>query len=392
MSNFSNQDHDRQDQRKEEEGNPLPPETGNKNSLSFEAPKTPSSEENVFKTPPQKKEERMSQNISNPPITPPSSKGKLQKKEEVKSFLKNIFSKTLASITPKKEEKETPKKETSQNVFTQVFQDEGGKNEGDIISNIIQTAKEERGEQTRVLGETFSDRMKEKEEEGKKKKKNKEEEKREKLLVVAQLCCVLALLIPLSSWVVFQTILNPESSFSETLSAKNYGKVLLGKEEEKKRKKEKIALLESEKKDIQDSIDKIKNNTILAQVTENRVDFLGIMLEITKTSFEALNLSTSINNVVQTLTFHSYAGDVRDGKVNISISGTVRDPKKKTLGKLTVLMEALNMQDNFEGASIRSFSKSEDNEFGGTQSSFSFKFQYLPLLPSEEGTLHAVSP
>jgi len=390
MTKFSDQHHDRQDEKKTEEGTIPSPEEKNKNSLSFEAPKLSSPEGSILNTPSQETKERVSRNASPASVEPPLSEEKPLKKEEKRVSLKDIFSKTLASVTPKKEEKkEIQKKETSQNVFTQVFQDEGGKDEGDIISTIIQTAKEERLEQTRVLGETFSDKMKEKEREGKKKEKSKEEEKREKILVIAQLCCILALLIPLSSWVVFQTILNPESSFSETLSAKNYGKILLEKEGERAKKKEKITLLESERKDIQDSIDKIKNNTILAQVTEHRVDFLDIMLEITKTSFDALNLSTNVNNVVQTLTFHSYAGDVRDNEVNISISGTVRDPKKKTLGKLTVLMEALNMQDDFEGASIRSFSKSEDNEFGGTQSSFSFKFQFLP---QEEEILHAVSP
>jgi hypothetical protein len=55
--------------------------------------------------------------------------------------------------------------------------------------------------------------------------------------------------------------------------------------------------------------------------------------------------------------------------------------------KLTQLMESINQDETFDGASLRSFSKADDQQ-GGTKSSFSFNFSYEELDPE----LHSAAP
>jgi hypothetical protein len=81
------------------------------------------------------------------------------------------------------------------------------------------------------------------------------------------------------------------------------------------------------------------------------------------------------NDVTNIVTFTNYSGDSEKSKINVQ--GFVKDPSGKSFTRLTSLITALNEHPNFSGASVRSFSKSEDAD-GYFKSTFNLEFVYTP--------------
>ena len=205
---------------------------------------------------------------------------------------------------------------------------------------------------------------------------NPQEKRETRLLAAARFLFLFSFVIPFSAWMVFQTILVENSQISRALSAKNYGTELSLLREDKKQKEQELKKLTTKIAQIQQDIEGIRNEKVLAQITDNRVDFLEIMLRINSITLKSLNLTAEVNRAINMLVFNSYSASTeKDGTTNITISGTVRDPKRMSFTKMTQLMETINKDPYFSGAEIRSFTKSEDAE-GGARSSFTFHFVY----------------
>lgn len=273
------------------------------------------------------------------------------------------------------------------NAFAEAFGEKKA-NSQDLIDTIMQTAKEEQDARSKVLGARFSEQIRQNKERSE--SLNDRNRDAKKILTTARFSFFFSLLIPLCSWVVFSALLDPENNFAEILNAHSYGKEY---EEISRLKESRESIVKTRTKEINDAVAKvenIKNNKILANIVQTRVDFLDIMLRINKITLSALHLTTELNHTLQELAFNSYSGSTNNGKTDINISGTVRDPERKSLTRLTKLMETINSDPVFAGAAIRSFSKSDDRT-GGSQSGFSFRFTYSPVVESAEDTLHASS-
>lgn len=250
------------------------------------------------------------------------------------------------------------------------------KKKSGLVSAIVQTTKKNQAEQNAVLGEEITEQLSKEEEEAQLKAKAK---KREKLLLASRFVAGLSLIVPLFSWVILSSLLTPDSRFSDILNSRNYGAELAGVKAKREEKDVALKKLNGEIAKLQQDTENIKDNKILKQVIDERIDFLEIMLRINKITLKALNLTPELNNAIHMLVFNSYTGRIDKGKnnVQVSITGSVRDPKRLSISKLTQLIEAINADEYFEGAALRSFSKSNDEE-GGSQSSFSLSFTYFP--------------
>lgn len=198
-----------------------------------------------------------------------------------------------------------------------------------------------------------------------------------RLLATARFLFLFSFAVPLSAFVIFQTILVENSGLSHALSAQNYGTELTTLKDINQKKTAQITTLKKEIIKTQKDIDGIRNEKILTEITDNRIDFLEIMLRINSITLQSLELTPEVNRVINMLVFNSYSASIdKDGNASINISGTVRDPKRMSFTKLTTLMETINKDPFFSGANIRSFSKSDDNE-GGAKSSFTFNISYI---------------
>jgi hypothetical protein len=198
------------------------------------------------------------------------------------------------------------------------------------------------------------------------------------MVLASRFVAGISLIVPIFSWIVFSAMLTPDSSFSEILNARNYGAELAGVQAKKQEKEAALKKVQNEINKYQSETENIKDNKVLQQVMEERIDFLEIMLRINKITLKALNLTPELNNAIRMLVFNSYSGRMNDdGTVSVSITGSVRDPKRLSISKLTRLIETINGDEYFDGIEQRSFSKSEDEE-GGSTTSFSFNITYYP--------------
>ncbi len=243
-----------------------------------------------------------------------------------------------------------------------------------LVSAIVQTTKQHQAAQDAVLGEDFAEQLNQEEEEEKLKAKVK---RREKMLLASRFVAGISLIVPLFSWIIISSLLTPSSRFSEILNSRNYGAELAGVKAKKEEKDITLKKLGGEIAKLKQDTENIKDNKILKQALDGRIDFLEIMLRINKITLKALNLTPELNNAIHMLVFNSYTGRMDGDKVQVSITGSVRDPKRLSISKLTQLIESINADEYFEGAALRSFSKSNDEE-GGSQSSFSLSFSYFP--------------
>ncbi len=244
-----------------------------------------------------------------------------------------------------------------------------------LVSAIVQRTKQSQAEQNdTVLGEDFAEKANKEEEDRQMQVKAK---KRERMLLASRFVAGVSLIVPLFSWIIFNALLSPDSSLSSVLNARNYGAELAGVQAKKAEKDNALKKINSEISNYQQETENIKDNKTLKQVIEHRIDFLEIMLRINKITLKALNLTPELNNAIRMLVFNSYSGRMDGDAVQVSITGSVRDPKRLSISKLTQLIEAINADEFFEGAALRSFSKSDDDE-GGSVSSFSLSFAYYP--------------
>lgn len=280
----------------------------------------------------------------------------------------------LAVLPKQKKQKET--QETEQNPVSQEAQKEEESEEkkvSNILAARIQSSMDlEREEETqeeseKILAVDFQ------------KAESKEAAKKENrvLLLASRFALALSCLLPLSSFIVFQTILVENSGLSQAIESENHGTKLAELKEGETKKNTELTNIETKIKNAEREINDIENNQVLSSIVDNRVDFLEIMLRINGITLQSLDLTPEINRAISMLVFNSYSGSVEDENIKITISGTVRDPKRMSFTKLTQLMETINEDKYFSGASIRSFSKIDDDE-GGARSSFTFNFAYHP--------------
>jgi len=213
---------------------------------------------------------------------------------------------------------------------------------------------------------------------------------KEQKTAVAQIVMIVSLLIPLAAWVAFQTILNADSAFSNVLRAHNYGKDFVQTTELKQEKQRELTLLKTKTKKIKKDIVNIQNNKILTDVTENRIDYIAVMAHLNSVLLKSLNLTEKehlapeINMALGRLTMQSFSGNIdKNGEIKLSVNGSVRDAKQRSFTRVTKIIDTLNADAYFNGAALRSFSKSEDDD-GGMQSTFSLSFDYIrPEMKAE---------
>jgi hypothetical protein len=250
-------------------------------------------------------------------------------------------------------------------------------NMNDLASSIVQGIKVNKEKKpSPVLGDDFSEEVDSKKTQ-KEKKEKKKKKNRKHFLLFSRFLVIIALVFHASSFIVFKTILDPESSLSDAIEAKNFGKDLKKLEEEKEEKVSNIKILEEDISSIETKIENIRDNKILSHITSNRVDFLEVMIRIHKIILDSLDITPETNQAVKRIVFDTYSGKTDEkGNTIITISGVIRDPKKMSISRLTQLMETINSDKHFHGASIRSFSKVDDDE-GGSKSSFTFNFSYI---------------
>lgn len=244
-----------------------------------------------------------------------------------------------------------------------------------LVSAIIATAKKSQEEKNKVLGADFTNQIKKDEDEEEEKRKAKLR-KKAKHLLASRFVAGVSLMVPLCSWIVFSSYLSPSSSFSEILNSKNYGAEFSGVQANKDKKDAELKKITDEIAKLKQETESIKDNKILKEVMERRVDFLEIMLRINKITLKALNLTPELNSAIHMLTYNSYSGsiDANEG-IKVSISGQVRDPKRLSMSKVTQIIESINSDEYLDGAALRSFSKSADDE-GSTVSSFNLTLIY----------------
>jgi hypothetical protein len=253
------------------------------------------------------------------------------------------------------------------------------------ISGMIAGVQQNMDQTDNVLGTDFSAKLSPA---GDRKKHEQRERNRQRLAVAGKFMAVFSLLVPIASWVVFYTILEPESKLSDVLKAKNYGVELADSDAELADREKALQQKNRELALLLQRAEGIKENKVLSQLSENRVDYLDIMLHINRITLDSLNLTASLNRAINMLVFNTYSARREGGnQIGVSISGSVRDPKSMSWTKLTQLMESINQDETFDGASLRSFSKADDQQ-GGTKSSFSFNFSYEELDPE----LHSAAP
>jgi len=247
------------------------------------------------------------------------------------------------------------------------------KKEG-LLSGIIKSSEELSGKKDNVLEKELSEEdSKEKTEQEKKK-----EIRNKSLLVIFKFSTFFSLLFPLFSWILFQTILNPESNFSEFFKTENFGKTLENLKNDNQEKEKTFKTISENIKNIEQKIEEIKNNKLVAQISESRIDFLEIMFEINDLSMKAIGVTPVINLATKMIVFDSYSATLsKDGDgAEIKISGKLRDPQGRSFHKITKLIETFNEDPNFELQDmIRSFSKNK-SDIGGTESGFAFNFKY----------------
>jgi hypothetical protein len=284
-----------------------------------------------------------------------------------------------------------PEKQDAEGILPEVvqkdFENESVKEKkGELVSNIIQSvsaSKEKINEEESILGEDFSEQLETPEE---KEKHQKQEKRKMAFLAVSRFLLIISLLVPASSMLVFSTILQPGSFIADKIDAKNYGNILEKAQDQNAQKEEHLNKIKKEIIDVNAQIKSLENNPIIAQIKANRVDFLDVMLQIQNITLDSLDLTSELNQTIQMLVFNSYSGSADNrGNVKINISGSVRNPRKMTFTSLTKLMETINESKYFDGAVIRSFSKSDDAE-GGATSSFAFNLDYFPN-PEDETLL-----
>ena len=302
-----------------------------------------------------------------------------EKPTEKKSFFQKISAFFYKKDAEKPTEKSTEKNDAG-NAFTDVFEaDKNPKSDDDdLVESIIQTAKAEQTARSKVLGTRFTDQVERRKRKADAFRFNTEKSREaHKSLAVARFVAAFSLLVPVASFLTFGMLLNPDNSFSDLIRAHNYGRELRDLEIQKTEKETRLTKLGREINKKKTEIEEMRNNKILANILKTRIDFLQVFARISKIMLSSIHLTPEVNDALDILYVSSFSGFTDGEKTEISISGKVRDPKRMSLTKLTQLMETINADPDFEGAIIRSFSKSDDSE-GGAQSNFSFHLQYIP--------------
>lgn len=289
----------------------------------------------------------------------------------------------------------TAKEVDQNNPFANIFGTEST-DEGALLDNVIQQAENEKQEQreilqndaeeslaiennkNKILGETLYEDLQ-------KTESVYDQERRHKAKAArAQFLLALTLLIPLISWLTFNTLLEPESKLAEILQSKNYGNIFVTTQAEAAELTEHLNDIRSDIVFTQERIDDLQNNKVLSSIEEDKVDYLKVILDVDRIAVNSLNLTDKtelapeINKALGRLQFSSFSGGrnkKNPDQVDITVTGVVRDSKRMSFTRVTKIIEAINAADDFTGAALRTFTKSED-ESGGSKSLFSLSFYY----------------
>ncbi|QQS59292.1 hypothetical protein IPN35_00160 [Candidatus Peregrinibacteria bacterium] len=253
--------------------------------------------------------------------------------------------------------------------------------EENTLAKMLGNISQQKEEEVQVLGNEFAEELRQKNE---KKKEANRAKRREDMLALSRFVCVFSIIAPLCVWVYHEARLNPNSGLSETIQSENYGSALVNARKQEEVKKTELETLKQAITKQETDINKIRNNQYLVDITQNRVDFIAVMLRIKDITFETLKINEKLNQKLKYIVFNSYSGTTSNGRTNITITGSVRDAKGMSWTQLTRLMEAINNDEYFDGAVIRNFSKADD-EYGGAVSQFSFNLTYAPP-PAETDT------
>jgi len=300
-------------------------------------------------------------------ITPgnfPSSSNEENKKNK-KSGLFSFFKKG----EKKSEEKATPQ----ENAFTQVFKKKEGdkKDDASLIDTIIKSAQEKE-----VAEKEKTEKLKVKQEEdiakdifdGIEEEEEEEEGGVKQLTKIAKITFFLSLLAPLISYGVAIFFLSTDNFFINYFNIKNIGKEFAFQEQFLSSEKDEINKMKDETKKIEKKIESISNNKILEEILSKRIDWLQVIAKIEKVANKIFH-----NDVTHIATFTNYSG--KSSESQLTVTGFVKDPSGRSFARLADLITELNAHENFSGAEVRSFTKSEDED-KNARSNFNLTFDY----------------
>jgi hypothetical protein len=278
----------------------------------------------------------------------------------------------------KKEEIQAPQKtpeKKSGNAFHKAFQQTGGES-GDFLDNIHNYK-----EQGIQLGETEEEEVIVDPIEAMRKKEADifAEQKKKYLsqLLMGKGVLGFSAFALVASFLTFSLLLDtPSKGLLGFITGENYGYTLEQVTQENK-------LLTKEYRKLNDDIteekDKIlyltDDNPLLKKIISERIDWIKILSEINEVRCYAdpdsnvdrcmediLNNSTAFNP----FTFENYTtkGDLKNGEIQVLISGKVYGSQGYIFKKTAKLIETFNQSEFFSGASTDRFSKTEDNRLG----------------------------
>ncbi|MBI5414616.1 hypothetical protein HZA38_03805 [Candidatus Peregrinibacteria bacterium] len=214
------------------------------------------------------------------------------------------------------------------------------------------------------------------------------EKKGENMLQIAKIFAGISILLPITSFLFSGLFLSTEGFLSGLLGEKNYGLTLKNKTEELTRIEADIAKANSEMATLDQKVNGIQNNEVLAEIAQKRIHWNRVfekILTLTDTTFEG-------NSVGRYVTYQSYSGDT--ATQTLKISGEVRAPTGKSFEALIKLKNALNEHPNFGGVELRQFSKrscAEKSKISAALSCAPFFFS-LKYTSDSELTLKAAPP
>lgn len=273
------------------------------------------------------------------------------------------------------------------NAFTDVFSADAAEKEQDFIGTIIETAKEQKEADKNQFNQITNDFAEEKnpaEEEEEVKELNPNLSKK---LQIAKMVFMLSFIVPITSFAFYWLQLSGDNFIAKALSLDTPSKVLAQNEVNIKAEQDDLLVQKRKYQDYLKKTEDLDNNKILADVMENRIDWLevdGKIDEIIKKNFKTV---AGVDDVV---VYTGFSGRTDDSTV--TVQGEVRDESGQSMTRLGELVTALNASDNFSGAEVRNFSKKEDSKTGKYISSFNLNFTYTSdakLAKAQEESLKA---
>ncbi len=329
-----------------------------------------------------------------------SQKGRLSRKQSKEDSVKKmsldellmegeeISSASVHLNNIKKKESNEDQEIHEGNIFHQTFQEKTVSQEG-LLENIENYADEksleiEGANKEKKRQEDPLLLMREKIEENWKERLIKSK----KILFLSQGAIIFGILSLVGAFILFSFLLDtPTNGVRGNFVSSNYGIDL-------EQKEEKVKTLKQEKRELKKDIKKtekviigFENNEVLGTIIEERIDWIKIIREINKVRCYAdpveknikqcLNDELSNKIILNPFSFENYTtkGGMKDGQIDVIISGKVHGSKGHIFQKISRLMQAFNDSKYFSGAEMRRYSKSQDSRLGFSMP-FTMKLTY----------------